>query len=302
MNLNTLMLHLDSVALRLFGAPSDEHRVHFEHHLNRVHPDDISALRLILQETIETHRDFDFDYRIVRPGSGRVVWLNSRGSVEIGADGHPIAYGTSYDVTRRKANEENSELVAGEMSHRVKNLLTVVQSLFRMSCASAADKDALRDNFLARLDALKALNDLLQRPSNPPSTGELALQVLAPVMDDERMHLELDGFALNDGAAQTLSLCLNELMTNAIKYGALSMDGGEVRLHLGLDLERDENDLLLEWHEVCPQAIVQPEKTNGFGFVVLQNMTRTTFSGKPEFSWREDGLTFRCTWPAEQMG
>ena len=127
--------------------------------------------------------------------------------------------------------------------------------------------------------------------------GALAEAVLGPAAAGGRISIDLPaGQELNGTAAQTVTLVLNELMTNAAKYGALAQEGGRVVLSVTADGET----FLLSWVETGAGPVREPTKT-GFGMRVLRGMTSATFGGSPTLEWRADGLAFSCRWRAEDM-
>ena len=103
---------------------------------------------------------------------------------------------------------------------------------------------------------------------------------------------------MNNAAAQTLLLALNELATNAVKHGALGSPDGSVRVELAVD--RGADTFSLEWVETAGRRIEPPDAT-GFGTQVLTRVTRNTYSGNPTLEYRPEGVRFRCEWALEQM-
>lgn len=296
MPLSTMVCTFDVALLRLTGLPIERRQAPLADYLVHVHPDDRPPLKILAQQVAEDHRSFDVTFRLIRPVDQRLIWVNSRGYVGMSSDGDFCVFGTNYDVTGFKLRERQSQLVAGEMSHRVKNLLTVVQSLFRMSAVRAGTMDELKNSFAGRLNALKALNDVMISPDRSLTTDLLVSGVMGPVIADDRMRINAAPITLAEEAAQTICLCLNELMTNAIKYGALSVPSGRVQLDVTHDPEDDS--FVLSWHESGIKVEPVPPTAGGFGFTMLQDMTRMTMDGQPETRWRSDGLHFRCRWPA----
>ena len=127
-------------------------------------------------------------------------------------------------------------------------------------------------------------------------TGVLASRDALVAEANRKQQLPVPEFALNATAAQTLTLVLNELMTNAVKYGALSDPDGSVRLGVTAD-----EDFVLSWTETTPRGIARPEQTSGFGMRVLTGMTAATFGGEPNVEWRDDGMRFTCRWSRYEM-
>lgn len=261
-----------------------------------VHGEDRPYISLALEEALAADGTFSVEFRFNRP-DGETIWLAGQGQLTKAPDGSQVLVGVNHDVTDTRVSQERSDLVAGEMGHRVKNILTIVLSIFRSTARGATDVEGLATAFTDRINALAALNDLmLSARSKGTSTDALVDAVLRPV-EGRAVSRDVDRFALNDTAAQTLTLVLNELMTNALKHGALASESGSVRLRL----EIDGNVLRLIWVEDAAYEVKAPIKTRGFGMQVLSPMTAATFSGRPTFDWRPEGLRFQCEWPADEM-
>ena len=232
----------------------------------------------------------------MRP-DGSTIWLAGQGRAAALSGGERVLMGVNFETTELHAAVERSAMVAGEMAHRIKNLLSLVSSMFSMAARSATDIESLVDAFNGRLTALARLNELIfSGDREVVELRALVGAVLAPVIGDTRIMHDVPDVALNATAAQTLTLTLNELMTNAVKYGALSDPGGKVRLEVALD-----DGFVLTWTETTPGGIAKPEKTSGFGMRVLTGMTAATFGGVPSVEWRDDGMRFTCRWGLHEM-
>ncbi|MEL6644818.1 MAG: HWE histidine kinase domain-containing protein [Pseudomonadota bacterium] len=287
---------IDETLRSMTGLTDAPARLPVDDFTAHVHGDDRPYISLALEEALAADGTFSVEFRFNRP-DGQTIWLAGQGQLTKAPDGARVLVGVNYDVTDTRVSQERSDLVAGEMAHRVKNILTIVLSIFRSTARSASDVNALSSAFTERINALAALNDLiLSARGKGTSTEALVDAVLRPV-DGRAVHRDVDSFALNDTAAQTLTLVLNELMTNALKHGALASEAGKVRLRL----EIEGNVLRLQWHEDAAYEVKAPTKTGGFGMQVLNSMTAATFSGRPTFDWRPEGLRFQCEWPADEM-
>lgn len=155
-------------------------------------------------------------------------------------------------LAREVAAREGERLLKLELHHRVKNTLAVVQSLADQTFRGAADPEAARRDFTARLNALAGAHDLLVEASwREVTLASLAQKVLAPFRpaEPDRLVLEGEPVSVTPDAAVALALCLHELATNAAKYGALSAPGGRVRLAWRVDEATGRRRLALDWRE-----------------------------------------------------
>ncbi|MEM7488712.1 MAG: sensor histidine kinase, partial [Pseudomonadota bacterium] len=208
--------------------------------------------------------------------------------------------GVATDITEERAAQERAELLAGEMSHRIKNVFTLIQSMFNMAARTADTKEELAEAFTGRLRALVAVNTLtFADPERRVALSDLVDSLLGPLVESGRVRTTLaSGFALSGTAAQTVTLAMNELMTNAVKHGALKVPDG----HVDLTMSVTDDTFMLRWHEVSPHPVTPPETPGGFGMRVLTGMTKATYDGQPDLDWRPEGLTFTCTWQLEGFG
>lgn len=197
---------------------------------------------------------------------------------------------------RHKASEEQLRLLNGELSHRLKNTLSVVQAIASQTLADA-DPDAVAD-FGRRLVSLSAAHEvLLQNSWGAAQIGDVAHQVLDTFGAD---RMTLDGPALDIGPRATLalSLLLHELATNAVKYGALSVTGGQVSLQWQCAGQGDDATVELRWTESGgPPA--RPPSRRGFGSRIIR--MGLTGSGGVDIRYEATGLDVAMTAPLHQL-
>ena len=137
------------------------------------------------------------------------------------------------DITERKTAESHQRFLLGELSHRSKNLLTIVQAIADQTLRGCNDLNEFKNRFDSRLQGLAASNDLLARGDwQGTSLNALIELQLAPFIDLPSPQIEIHGpnVDLATEAAQALGLALHELATNAVKYGALSVSQGRISI------------------------------------------------------------------------
>lgn len=198
--------------------------------------------------------------------------------------------GVLIDVTDQKRSEQRLELVAREMRHRVKNVLSVANVLARKTFA-AVDRSILA-KFSERLAALSLATDMLGgEDAAQADLGDLIRAVTAPHAPSDRNPFALSGppVLLGPGAASNLAMAIHELCTNAAKYGALSTDGG----HVAVDWELAEGKLHLRWRELDGPQVSQPAHL-GFG---SQLVSQVLFPAphKSSLAFHPDGIRFELT-------
>jgi two-component sensor histidine kinase len=254
-----------------------------------VHPDDAQAV-LDQWRLGEMHPEglLRLTYRIIRRDNGETRWCESIGRFI--APGRLI--GVIMDVTDARREEEERLLLAREVDHRSKNLLAVVQAMITMT--QAQDAETLRTALANRILSLAKTHTLLaQNRWTGSSVREVAENELRARGDAVRM----DGpdVPLRADAVQPLAMALHELATNAVKYGALSAEGGQVAVSWRVDPPH----LVMEWRERGGPAVEEPT-TKGFGSRMIARVL-AQLGGTVEFFWDPVGLTAEVRIPLDRI-
>lgn len=190
------------------------------------------------------------------------------------------------EVTEQKRREEQINLLAREADHRTKNLLTLAQATVHLTEADSAAE--LKVAIEGRLRALTAAHALLaQSRWSGADLRQLALQELSPYCQEDESRAQIDGpsLTLYQEPAQAMALALHELTTNAVKYGALSVPSGHLRIEWRLE---PGQRLHLRWSETGGPP-VQPPSRKGFGTRAMHRIC-DQLNGEPKFDWQEAGL------------
>jgi two-component sensor histidine kinase len=198
------------------------------------------------------------------------------------------------DVTERRLAEDWLRLTARELQHRVKNTLSIVQSIAAQSFRSAESKEEGVAAFLGRLRALGTATDLLTGGNwTTVRVGEVVAEVLLPFRDAEHDRFELSGSEVEiDGKnAAALALALHELSTNAVKYGALSTQAGRVTILWG----REGDVAFLNWQESGGPRIDANPTWSGFGTRMLSRRLFNDGEGSIIHEFRPDGVYCRIS-------
>lgn len=193
-------------------------------------------------------------------------------------------------------------LLMREVNHRSKNLLMLVQALARQTAASGA-KDFQR-RFENRLHSLAASQDLLVKNEwKAVPVRDLVMGQLAHLGRDVERCFTIDGPALRltAASAQTIGMALHELSTNAIKYGALSDDGGLIEVSWGIMQGAGGAPLYrMVWRETGGPEVSKPER-RGFGTIVIGDMVRLGLGGTVVEDFRPEGLVWTVEAPAQNV-
>ena len=227
----------------------------------------------------------EVEYRIRRPSDGEVRWISRRGEFERDAAGTPVRLrGAVQDITRRKRDEAHQQTLNEELSHRMKNTLTMVSAIAAQTLRQVSDQPAV-ETFSRRILALSKAHDVLlqQTWQGAPIRSTIAEVVAIAQSGPDRFELNGPDIDINARSVLSFSLLLHELTTNAVKHGALSRDGGKVLV----DWHVEGPQLVLVWREVGGPPPVPPTR-RGFGSRLIQNGLSGT--GQTDIRYEQWGL------------
>jgi PAS domain S-box-containing protein len=266
---------------RVLGYAPDEVAPTFDAWQRLLHPDDASLISLPSPDVKADHSPYSREYR-VRHKDGRYIWLWDRGQIVQSTAGKtPRLVGTCLDVTARKEMEEANHLLTRELAHRVRNSLSVIQSLARYTLKTAPDPETFTETFTGRIYALARAHELLTETGQGVNLRHLISdQLLAVGLDDKRITIEGPDLRLAPELATNLALIFHELAINAAKHGAFSTKDGT--LTIAWDVTEDLN---VSWKERGGPPAHEPSHT-GFGTVLINS------SGPANWEYLTTGL--RC--------
>jgi PAS domain S-box-containing protein len=184
------------------------------------------------------------------------------------------------DITERRRAQEQQALLLGEMKHRVRNTLATVQAIATQTLRSAASED--RDAFLARLRALASAHDLLTLERwNQAPIGDVVAGALNAFQGSHGERILIAGrkdAVLDAHQSMLVAMALHELSTNAIKYGALSNQSGQVSVRWDPMPGDEAQRLKFVWQESGGPPVKPPER-KGFGSVLIQRALQRELGG-----------------------
>lgn len=290
-NVDTDKITMDERAFDIWGVPRGV-AVTFEDLSAHIHPKDLDRVRAGFAATRSVVGAYEIDFRIVV--DNEVRWVSARGQGDDAGIVGRIMTGIFLDVTQRKQAEEAHELMAGEMSHRVKNLLAIASALTTMTSRSSATTTEMARDLTHRLAALGRAHDLVRpvpgQKINTALLGDLFTVLLAPY--DEmgafrgRLRVSVPRMSVGESAATTLALVVHELATNALKYGALSVADGTIDVSCVVS----GGHVVIVWTERGGPPVVAPTKPAGFGRTMAARGMSGQFGGSILFDWAEAGL------------
>lgn len=237
----------------------------------------------------------------VRRPDGRRVWIsiNSQPVIAANETSPPSVVTTFHDVTERRAGEARQVEMIHELNHRVKNTLTLVQSIADQTLKTAASPADFTRAFHARLLALSRSHDVLTRTDwAGAQLRELVSEQLAPYQNGASQRFRLSGPAvrLPPKMAISLGVALSELATNAVKYGALSVDAGAVSVTWMLDRGPRGPCLKIVWREHNGPEVGSPTQ-RGLGTRLIERVLPYELGGSARMAFNPDGLTCEIELP-----
>jgi PAS domain S-box-containing protein len=284
----------------LFGlAPTDE-PVPVERIRALYLPEDRATIIPAMEHSMRTGRPLAQDRRI-RTADGRLRWVHLVSDTRRDTTAQPVArYGATFDITERKESEEHIQLLMREISHRAKNLLTVIQVMARQT-ASEADPEVFAEHFGDRLAGLAASHDLLVKSDwHGVDTADLVRSQLAHFghLVETRVILEGPSLKLRPAAAQALGMALRELATNAAKYGALSNAAGVIRIAWDIVGNDRDTRFRMRWSERGGPRPQQPAK-RGFGHTVMVEMLKQALEAEVRLEYPSSGVVWELVVPID---
>lgn len=191
------------------------------------------------------------------------------------------------DISDRRQKEEHIALLSREVDHRSKNLLALVQATIRL--AQGATPGALKDAIEGRIQALANVHSLLaQSHWAGADIRRLIMDELSPYCVEGNARTTLMGVSvmLKPDTAQSIAIALHELTTNAVKYGALSVEEGHVQVEWS---QETAGRLTIIWTETGGPPITPPPR-RGLGTRVIEQIVQGELQGTARFDWRAEGL------------
>jgi PAS domain S-box-containing protein len=285
----------------LFGRPARE--MLGRGWLGVIVPEDREDFASAFLEAFEERRNFKAEVR-VRNREGRVRWLRCDGVPRLD-DAHAfLGYtGCNVDITDVKLAQEQQLLLINELNHRVKNTLATVQSIAMQTLRNADTTEQARTDFEARLIALSRAHNVLTRENwEGASLRTIVRQAIEPYRreEDDRFTVEGGPVWLPTRMALSIAMALQELATNAVKYGALSNDSGRVMIEWTLDFADSAPQLRLRWSESGGPPVKAPDR-RGFGSRLIERSLARDLDGDVSLDFALSGLVCTVDAPVQKL-
>jgi PAS domain S-box-containing protein len=232
---------------------------------------------------------------VFNEGTERLM-LGVAAQAAIAIDNARLYQAAQREIAERKETEERLTVLAGEVDHRAKNMLALMQAMVRLTkAATTPDYIAL---LTGRINALAQTHALLADSRwSGADLARIVAEELTPYHADGRSQVATSGppVQLAPAAAQSAAIAIHELVTNAVKYGALSTPSGRVDLSWRLE---GSDRIELVWNERGGPPVQKPVRS-GFGTTVIERMIGMQLGGEVRFHWLPEGLRCELTFPRE---
>ncbi len=207
----------------------------------------------------------------------------------------------STEVAERKRAQEQAQLANRELIHRVKNMLAIVTAIASQTARYSSTVDGFNKSFRERLTSLARVHDLLRPdPAHTPDLGSFMREILGP-------YCHWQGALVTNGPpvevtqneAVLLSLLLNELATNATKYGAWSVPSGQVAVTWSEEQSSDGDpqvSVRIVWQERNGPPVTPPS-TSGFGTNVMKFSIERGLRGRIKSTFDPSGVRHEVRLP-----
>jgi PAS domain S-box-containing protein len=205
------------------------------------------------------------------------------------------------DIRAEKQAQEHQRVLINELNHRVKNTLATVQSIAAQTLRNAPSTQEAKEALEGRLFALSRAHDVLTRESwEGADLYDIAAQAVEPysTQGEDRLHMNGPHVRLPPRMALALAMAFQELATNAVKYGALSVPGGEIRITWAVDPLGSDKDLHLRWEERGGPP-VEPPARRGFGTRLIERSLAQDLGGDVRIEFAPNGVVCTVVAPLE---
>ncbi|MEZ5818255.1 MAG: PAS domain S-box protein [Hyphomicrobiaceae bacterium] len=265
------------------------------------HPDELTRRKPELDRVWSGEVDEFVDQCRWQRSGGEDVWTRLQvAPLGDGDNGATRFVVLASDMTEQRQAVERQKLMMRELAHRGKNLLAVIQSIATRSMSGNIPLADARKAFQGRLQALARTYGTLTDEAF--AGADLAQLIRSEVLIySPRARIEGPPIMLSARAAQTMSLVIHELATNAAKYGALSHYGGRLQITWLTRSADPEPRFVLEWRESGSRAGSEP-RGRGFGAVLISEVAGSEFQCQPELEFTPDGLVYRLDAPLGAIG
>lgn len=204
-----------------------------------------------------------------------------------------------HTMTLRKRAQDMQDLLIGELNHRVRNILALIRGVVRQTRSGAESVDTFAEVLGGRIYALARAHDQLTAESwsGAPLRALLSNEFAAYAPDAGRVHIDGPDVHLTSAAFTNVALVMHEMVTNSVKYGALSNGTGELTVTWSKDAD---GGLSIVWQESGGPP-VEPPKRRGFGTTLIERAIAFELGGQSGIEFAPAGVRASFGLPKEQV-
>ena len=290
-NPSTDLVLRSSNAAQILGYDSRQN-FHGASFLARIHPDDVGRMKE-LWRNLQPTSAASTSYRFMRP-DGREIWLQEMSKGEFDATGRLVRVkGLALDITERKRAERHQSVLMAELDHRVKNILARVAVVAKYTLEGGRPTNELIQTLDRRIQSMADAHTLLSQSHwHGASFAELVRRQLAPYTTETNTMISGPDVTLSAVSTQAVAMVLQELVTNALKYGSLSTPRGKVSVNWD---RRNNADgparAVIAWRETGGPLTKIPSQTS-YGTSLIRNLIPHELGGAVDLVFAPEGL--RC--------
>ena len=264
-----------------------------------IHPDDRAQFKALVGGVRADNPSYAVTFRFVRPDS-REMWLEEIAKAEFDAAGRCVRIkGLTLDISERKRAEKHQGQLIAELDHRVKNVLARVAVVAMYTRQGSGSMDDFIQALDGRIQSMADAHALLSQSHwQGVSLTELVRRQLAPYATDVNTAIEGPDVKLSAAATEAIAMVLQELVTNAAKYGSLSTPGGRVSVSWDRRPSGDATaSLMIAWREVGGPTTAVPAKF-GYGTSLIRDLVPHELGGSVDLVFAPHGVCCTIEIPA----
>ena len=279
-----------------------------------VHPDDAEQLTAARADSRDKKERWEAKARLKRK-DGVYRWMILRAWPFVTGDESPETwFGAAVDIDDLQSVSDSRDLLARELSHRIKNIFAVISGLVSLQGREHPGAEDFVKELSATIRTLGKAHDFVRpHAGRTESTlNGLIAELLAPYgrIGGDRIAISGCGCPIGEKTATPLALIFHELATNSAKYGALSHSKG----HLSVDVIEQGDDIVVQWretglgrrnetgHDDKPDDTSGQGEREGFGSRLLRTAVEGQLTGKFSRRFTEDTLEVELLLPCEKLG
>ena len=291
----------DAKIHELFGLPITG-ETEFDQIFAAIDPEDRDRVAQGLEIAAEGHEMYREVFDVIHPDGTRLA-LQGVGKLVKTADNETRIVGINFDVTAQQKALETRDILIREMNHRVKNLFSVISSMVSLATREDMGKIAMADHLKAQIRSLGIAHDVsynMRLGTEGIALHNVLDRMLIPFtrLDGRESKLTLKGDPafISADALTPFSLIIHEWATNAIKYGALRDQGGQLTLTWSF-VPGSDDEFLVQWNEVLSTPLALPDSdTTGFGTRLIA-LSAQQLGGRIDTEWDTKSLTHTLIMP-----